>query len=287
MTQESIDRLPRALCAFRHNRPASFRRQAFTLIEIMLAITIFGLVLISIYSSWTAILRATRAGLTGAAEAQRTRMTLRSVREALSSAILYSGSLEHYAFLSDTSGDFAALSLVAQLPASFPGSGLFGAHTIRRVAFSVETGPSSQNQLVLRQSPLLEPADAQPYKIVLAPHVRRFTLEFLDTNKFEWLPEWTLTNQLPKIVRVGLSFGKPPQGPGAHDDVVYETILVSSFAIPRELQVPPLRRGVGVPPGGIRPGPGPINPGNPGQVLPPPAAPGPGPSFNPNRNRRL
>ena len=34
--------------------------------------------------------------------------------------------MRYYWFLADTSGEFAALSLVARLPASFPGSGLFG-----------------------------------------------------------------------------------------------------------------------------------------------------------------
>ncbi|HOB99277.1 MAG TPA: prepilin-type N-terminal cleavage/methylation domain-containing protein, partial [Verrucomicrobiota bacterium] len=36
--------------------------RGFTLLEIMLAVVIFGMVVTAIYSSWSAILRASRAG---------------------------------------------------------------------------------------------------------------------------------------------------------------------------------------------------------------------------------
>ena len=67
--------------------------------------------------------------------------------------------IRYYWFMADTSGDFAALSLVSRLPASFPGSGLFGNQIVRRVSFTVEPGPNGQHQLVLRQTPLLEPPE--------------------------------------------------------------------------------------------------------------------------------
>ena len=37
--------------------------RAFTLVEILISIGILGLVLVAIYSSWTAILRASKVGL--------------------------------------------------------------------------------------------------------------------------------------------------------------------------------------------------------------------------------
>lgn len=222
---------------------------AFTLLELMIAIAIFGGVMIAIYSSWTAILRSSKVGLDAAAEAQRTRMTIRALQEALGAAQLYAGNIHHYSFFSDTSGDFAALSFVSRLPASFPGSGLFGDQTVRRVTFSVERGPESSNQLVLRQSPLLEPLDqgAPPYKIVLAPHVKLFQVEFLDTNTFEWVPEWMYTNQLPRMLKVSVSFGEGRERI-RQEDITVQTITLNSLAIPRELQVPLLGR-----PGGIVP----------------------------------
>lgn len=239
-------------------------RGAFTLLEIMLAIAIFAGVLLAIYSTWTAVLRSSRVGLKAAAEGQRTRMALRALQEAIGSAELFAANIQHYAFIADTSQDFAGVSFVARLPASFPGSGLFGDQAVRRVSFTVERGPDSRNQLILRQSPLLEPAEAnvRPYSIVLAPNVRMFQMEFLDTNTFEWLPEWTLTNQLPKMIKVAINFGEG-QGPVHKEDVNLRTIALSSVAIPRELQIPAMRRGVAIPPGagGRVPGQFPTMPG--------------------------
>jgi prepilin-type N-terminal cleavage/methylation domain-containing protein len=225
-------------------------RAAFTLVEVMVAMTIFGVVMIAIYSSWTAILRGSKVGLDAAAEAQRSRVSVRAIREALTSAQLYMANMPYYGFFADTSGDFAALSVVARLPASFPGSGLFGNQIVRRVSFSVEQGPNGQHQLVLRQTPLLEPPEtaSKPYTTVLAPNVNLFTLEFYNTNKLEWEPEWQWTNQLPKLVRVSLSVGPPNHRPTVADTAV-QTALVSSMAIPRVLQVPPVRRALGA--GGI------------------------------------
>jgi prepilin-type N-terminal cleavage/methylation domain-containing protein len=226
--------------------------RAFTLIEVLIAMAIFAMVMLAIYTSWSAILRGSKVGLTAAAEAQRSRVAIRAMRDALTSAQLYVENLRYYWFMADTSGDFAQLTLVSRLPNSFPGSGLFGNQIVRRVSFTVEPGPNGQHQLILRQTPLLEPPETAetPYSILLAPNVNLFSLEFYNTNTLEWDPEWPWTNQLPKLVRVALSVGPPNHKPSAAETAI-QTALVSSMAIPRMVQVPPLRRGLGTPiPGG-------------------------------------
>jgi prepilin-type N-terminal cleavage/methylation domain-containing protein len=47
---------------------------AFTLVEILIALGILSMVLAAIYSSWTAILRASKVGLEAAAAVQRARI---------------------------------------------------------------------------------------------------------------------------------------------------------------------------------------------------------------------
>jgi prepilin-type N-terminal cleavage/methylation domain-containing protein len=229
-------------------RPARWPlpQRAFTLIEVMIAMTIFAMVLVAIYSSWSAILRGSKVGLDAAAEAQRTRVAMRALREALTSAQLYIENIRYYWFMADTSGDFAELSCVSRLPASFPGSGLFGNQIVRRVSFTVERMANGQHSLILSQTPLLEPPDTArtPYTNVLAPNVNLFTLEFYNTNTMDWDQEWLYTNQLPKLVRISLSIGPPNQKPTAENTSV-ETALVSSMAIPRGLQVPMVRRTFG------------------------------------------
>ena len=230
--------------------------EAFTLVEVMVAMAIFAMVMVAIYASWAAILRGSKIGLAAAAEAQRSRVSVRAIREALTSGQLYMENLRYYWFMADTSGDYAAVSMVSRLPGSFPGSGLFGNQIVRRVSFTVEPGPNGQRQLVLRQTPLLEPPETArtPYTTVLAPNVNLFSLEFWNTNTLEWDPEWPWTNQLPKLVRFALSVGPPNRKPTVEDTAI-ETALISSTAIPRVLQVPPVRRGIGGGiPGGTVPG---------------------------------
>src|SRR5688500_17189225 len=105
-------------------------KSGFTVVELMIAITIFLTIIFAIYSSWTAILRAAAAGKAAAAAAQRDRIAFKCVEDALTTAVAFSENIRHYAFLSDTSGDFATLSLVCRLPPGFPGSGLYGDQTL-------------------------------------------------------------------------------------------------------------------------------------------------------------
>jgi prepilin-type N-terminal cleavage/methylation domain-containing protein len=198
---------------------------AFTLIEIMVAMGIFAMVMAAIFSSWTAILRGSRISATAAREVQRTRIAMRALQEALASAQMYADNPKYYVFYADTSGKYPFLSFVARLPASFPGSGLFEGQTLRRVSFSVEKGKSGGNELLLSQYPILEKMDktTKPYTISLTTDVSFFSMEFFDIRK-GWLPEWTSTNQLPKLVRVALAFGKRGRISRAPEDVTIRVI---------------------------------------------------------------
>jgi type II secretion system protein J len=206
------------------------RLAAFTLIEVMLAIAIFALVMAAIYSSWSAILRGSRIGLAAAAEVQRTRIAIRSLEQSLGSAVLYSDNARYYSFFADTGGDYTYLSFVAQLPESFPGGGLYRDQPVRRVTFMVD----GEGNLKLMQQPVLEACDMveQPYTIDLAPHVSVFTMEFFDQRRNEWLPEWTLTNQLPRLVRVAMGFGDK-NGRANAQSTTMRIIPLTSMAITR------------------------------------------------------
>src|SRR5688500_7234587 len=145
------------------------RNGAFTMVEVLLAFAIFSMVIIAIYSSWSAIMRGTRTGLTAAAEVQRTRVAIRSLEESLGAAVMYADNPRFYAFRAETSGPFAYVSFVSRLPESFPGSGLFDGETMRRVTFAVD---QEKNLLLIQSSPLSVKDD--PYMIKLAPKTAVF-----------------------------------------------------------------------------------------------------------------
>jgi type II secretion system protein J len=205
------------------------RRAGFTLIEIMIAITIFALVMAAIYSTWSAVLRGSRVGMKAAGEVQRMRVSVRALEEAIGSAVMYVDNARYYTFATDTSGNAAYISLVARLPQSFPGSGMFGDQELRRVCFYVQDG-----NLMLRQAPILEATKkiGKPYEIALAPNVTLFDMEFYDGMANKWYAEWMSTNQLPKMVRIALSFSPTTQG-RRPENITIRSIPLPGVAITR------------------------------------------------------
>jgi type II secretion system protein J len=216
------------------------RRAAFTLVEIMVSMVILALVVSAIYASWYAIIKGSRAAQGAAADVQRLRIAMQTLEQSFIGARLFAGNLDLYSFEVDSSGDYSAISFASKLPRSFPRSGRFGDFDVRRVTFTVESGNGRDNELVLRQSPLLmvPDADEEQNPLVLARHVNLFTVEFWDTNKFEWQDKWTLTNQLPKMVRVHLGIGnKTSLGTQSGDDIT-RVVALSATAVPQIMQSP-------------------------------------------------
>ena len=112
-----------------HSRRAS---RAFTLIEIMIALALFSIILIAIYSSWNTILKGRLVAERAAASAQRMRITMRTLKDSLLCACMFNANADYYTFTGVSDGDNASLSFVARLPESFPRSGCFGDQGIVR-----------------------------------------------------------------------------------------------------------------------------------------------------------
>jgi general secretion pathway protein J len=213
---------------------------AFTLIEVLIAMAILSLVVAAIYSSWAAILRASKVGLDAAAEAQRARIAMRVIEDSLGSAQLFVASGSNYAFVTEN-GSEASLSLAARLPKAFPRSGKFGDLDLRRVKFSVEPSSAFGRQLVLRQKPILMKEmdiDEENHPVVLAQDVREFRLEFWDLRTGDWIEEWVATNQLPKLVKVSLRLGAGSARGVEHE--VRRVVGLPTAGVQPNWQVPPL-----------------------------------------------
>ncbi len=184
----------------------AIRIRAFTLVEILVAMGILSVVMVSIYSTWTAILRASKVGLDAAASVQRTRIAVRNLEDSLVCIQSYAANQRYYGFIAENGSD-ATLSFVARLPKSFPRSGKFGDLDMRRVTFSLEESSSSRAKvLVMRQNPIMMEwdEDEKSHPMVLARFVKEFKMEFSDPRDGRWLEEWVETNALPKLVRITL-----------------------------------------------------------------------------------
>jgi prepilin-type N-terminal cleavage/methylation domain-containing protein len=217
----------------RRNARRRARTVAFTLLEMMMSIAVFAMVMSAIYASWTSVLRSARVGNQAAAEAQRARVASRALETALSSVVMFMANHSLYRFEADTSGEFAALSFVARLPGSFPGSGYYGDQIVRRVAFVVEPGTDSLNELRLIQFPILsgEVSDEQLHPLTIARDVSLFMLEFSDGKSGEWMDEWTMTNRLPAMVRFALAFGRKDDGSNTPRELVVRSVLLPTRGV--------------------------------------------------------
>src|SRR5580698_3073379 len=101
------------------NRRSSIGNRGFTLIEIMVAIMVFSMVIACIYATWALVIRATQIGQDAAAQAQRQRVVLRSIGDALMGVESFQASQNYYWFKLGN-GDAPFLSFVARLPDTFP-----------------------------------------------------------------------------------------------------------------------------------------------------------------------
>src|SRR5262245_49624341 len=91
-------------------------RLAFTLIEVIMAIGIFSLVVVAFYSTWTSVLRSSKVGLDYAAEAQRSRIAIKVIEDAVTTACLYGENSRLYAFeVEGKDGEYSAMAFTSQL----------------------------------------------------------------------------------------------------------------------------------------------------------------------------
>jgi prepilin-type N-terminal cleavage/methylation domain-containing protein len=226
-------------------RPTSRPRRAFTLVEIMVAVMVFSMVIASIYATWALIMRATQVGQDAASQAQRQRVVLRSIGDALMGVESFQASQNYYWFKL-ANGDEPYLSFVAHLPDSFARHNKFAGDdggpdsSSRRVTFSLAPGENGEKNLVLRQSRILMDMDddEKQYPLVLAKNVREFTIEWWGTNnlnELEWSKEWddTQTNTIPQMLRIHLVLGaNTAKGSSAPDFAATRIYTVPSLMMP-------------------------------------------------------
>ena len=110
------------------------RSAGFTLLEVMTTVAIVSLVLVMVYSCWSAVLNATESSSVAAQNTHRERMTLQALDEVFSGVAWY----EHHAsgpVHLDTTGAFSQLSIISRVPPDFWGARHLGAYPLRRIEF--------------------------------------------------------------------------------------------------------------------------------------------------------
>jgi prepilin-type N-terminal cleavage/methylation domain-containing protein len=206
------------------------RSRAFTLFEILVAITVFSIVMMGMMATWKCIINGTQTGQAAAAAAQRARISIKTIEDALNNAEVSKANTNFYSFVSDTTSqkNFASLSFTARLPASFLGSGYFGDNIVRRVTFDVEKGTQDRQDLVMTQWPVLAVPSPQypPKSITLAEDVVFFGLEFWSPTDADWHQEFGLIDEVPPMIRITLGIGRTSADPSIPYDVISRVVAM-------------------------------------------------------------
>jgi len=134
----------------RHPSPVTRHSFAFTLIEVMIAMTIFCLVVTAIYSSWDLILRASRVSRAAAARVQRQRVAIHTIEDDLTCIQSFQADMKYYSFI--VSEDPPELDFTARLPDHSLRDGKFEGFNVRRLRFTVEPPPNPGNVLSVDSS---------------------------------------------------------------------------------------------------------------------------------------
>ena len=149
----------------------------FTLPEVLTAVVIVGLVLVTLYSCWAAVLGATQSSTIAVQDAQRERMAIRAITEALAGVSWYENRKEGPLRL-DASLGFSNLKLISRVPPGFWGERALASYPLRRIEFVTEDVPGGESQLVMIQQAFLAPTNsAKVHRTVLLPHVETFAVE--------------------------------------------------------------------------------------------------------------
>lgn len=213
-------------------------RGAFTLIEVLVALLVFSMVLTLLYGTWRILMQSNAAGLRIAANAQRSRMTIQTVEEALNSAVFFNSNARHYSFLAEEEGGFSAVSFVAHLSSAFPGSGHFDGEKVRRLTFTVISDSGDTPALLLQQNSILSSLEdgAEPFPLVLARDISMFEVTFWDPRRSEFTTSWTQTNTLPALVRVVVGFGQQSRFSQQPVETITRFIRIPSAGVPGDAQ---------------------------------------------------
>ena len=96
-------------------------KSGFTLVETMIAVTILSLIILMVYSCWAAVLRASESSTVATQDAQRERVAMLAIEQALSGTVWYDDQTEETIAL-ETIGHFSHLKIISRVPPGFLGN---------------------------------------------------------------------------------------------------------------------------------------------------------------------
>jgi prepilin-type N-terminal cleavage/methylation domain-containing protein len=208
-------------------------RAGFTLLEVVLAVSVFALVMSALYATWNAGLRAWKRASESAEDLQRQRIIVDAMAELLRGAIFSMSKPAIYQFRGNIeSPETPLLSFVTSSDLLLPPSQIAIAG-MRRVTFTMETDESGQPFLALTTENALAPretAENWATTRIFSSDVSNFFVRFLDPQSGQWIEQWTDENRAPSAVQLSVYFR--PRRDVAAQEVVVTSIVPLAGTLP-------------------------------------------------------
>ncbi len=194
----------------RTNKQSTRRSQAaFTLLEIVLAVTMLALVVTAVYSTWNVALKAWKRGTDVAETFQRQRIVLDTLSELAKSLTYFNSRGELYAVTGEHGANGAdSVSFVTASDVLLPQSETLAAG-MRRVTISLQRDARGAPYLALANESALEVQDDSAPQIVhvLSADVTGFYVRYRNPRDASWSEEWQETGFVPSALEFTLVFG--------------------------------------------------------------------------------
>ena len=195
------------------SRRTNTKRRGFTLVEVLLAVTILSLVMTAVYNIWSAALMAWRRGGDASEVFQRQRIVMDTLTELSQSVVYYGASPGLYAVTGTSKPDWGdTVSFVTASDVLLPPSEAIDAG-MRRVTISM----------------------LQAH--VLSMDVSGFYVRYLDPRNNTWGDKWEETNIIPLAMEFTVVFGQqgdrlPPVVVTRAIDLPVATFIAESGGMP-------------------------------------------------------
>lgn len=180
-------------------------RRGFTLLEVLLAISVLSIMGLMVFGSFRNLVDATVAVEEAFGERQLSEQLLTRIEESLRSAVYFDSDPRRYTFLYEKgtgSPPDDKLSWVTRSTALLPPE-LADRGGLNRIELSIQEVDGEQGLAIRATSSLLDPEsdeaeNAEPW--LISRHVKGLETFFYDLTEQDWVDEWERDNQLPVFI---------------------------------------------------------------------------------------
>ncbi len=199
--------LPQPL-PIREGRVFQTGTRAFTLLEVVLAVALFGLLMAGVASIWVVCWKATEQIARGGHAESQEALVLKRLGEAIQASIYHSRPSAFYLWKGTDDREGAEesdnISFVTALAPDVAESSVEFAPP-ERIMLSVQQDDQGRRQLVMQAGPFTMETDDWQRTTVLVEDIGAFHVRFWSDANKEWVDGWTDEGHAPAAVQLAIS----------------------------------------------------------------------------------